>query len=130
MSSALEAFLEHITIIKVQSPATIEAYKNDLLQYEAFLQKEAINSSTEELIAFLASIENKRTLNRKLSAINTFFSFCIKSQFIDNRPKAKLSKTPKTLPKFIEYDEIMHAISLIDTKTWLGKRDRAFLLFL
>ncbi len=130
MSSALEAFLEYITIIKVQSKATVSAYKKDLLQYEDFLKKEAINSTTEELIAFLAQIENKRTLNRKLSAINSFFDFCLKSQFIEDKPKVKLSKMPKTLPKFIEYDTIMHVISLIDESTWLGKRDTAFLLFL
>jgi integrase/recombinase XerD len=130
MSSAVEAFLEYISIIKVQSKATVEAYKNDLLQYEEFLKKEASRSSTEELVAFLAQIENKRTLNRKLSAINAFFSFCLKEQFIDEKPKVKLSKMPQTLPKFIEYDEIIHAITLIDTTTWLGKRDVAFLLFL
>ncbi len=130
MSSAVEAFLEYITIIKVQSTATVAAYKKDLLQYEEFLKKEAINSTTEELITFLAKIENKRTLNRKLSAINSFFDFCVKSAFVEDKPKVKLSKMPKTLPKFIEYDEIMHAISQIDKSTWLGKRDAAFLLFL
>ena len=130
MSSAVEAFLEYISIIKVQSRATVEAYKNDLLQYEDFLKKEASSSSTEDLIAFLAQIENKRTLNRKLSAINAFFSFCMKEQFIHEKPKVRLSKMPQTLPKFIEYDEIIHAISLIDESKWLGKRDAAFLLFL
>ncbi len=130
MSSALEAFLEYIMIIKVQSSATVEAYKSDLIQYETFLKKEAINSSTQELIAFLSQIENKKTLNRKLSAINSFFDFCMRSEFIDEKPKVKLSKTPKTLPKFIEYDEIMQAIACIDQSTWLGKRDSAFLLFL
>ena len=130
MSSAVEAFLEYISVIKVQSLATVVAYKKDLLQYEDFLKKEAINSSTEDLIAFLAQIENRRTLNRKLSAINSFFDFCMKSEFIDEKPKVKLSKIPKTLPKFIEYDQIIHVISHIDESTWLGKRDVAFLLFL
>lgn len=130
MSSAVEAFLEYITIIKVQSSATVSAYTKDLQQYEDFLQKEAINSTTEDLIAFLAQIENKKTLNRKLSAINSFFDFCLKSEFIEDKPKVKLSKTSKTLPKFMEYDEIIHVVSLIDESTWLGKRDAAFLLFL
>ncbi len=130
MSSAVEAFLEYITIIKVQSAATVDAYKRDLQQYEAFLKKEAIHSNTEDLIAFLAQIENPRTLNRKLSAINAFFDFCLKSEFISQKPKVKLSKTPKTLPKFIEYDQIIQAIEQIDQSTWLGKRDGAFLLFL
>ncbi len=130
MSSAVEAFLEYITIIKVQSAATTDAYQRDLRQYEEFLNKEAIDSSSEELIAFLAQIDNPRTLNRKLSAINAFFDFCLKSEFISDKPKVKLSKTPKTLPKFIEYDEILQGVALIDQSSWLGKRDAAFLLFL
>ena len=130
MSPTLEAFLEYIAVIKVQSRATVEAYRNDLLQYEAFLQKAIINSSTEELLSFLSQIENPRTLNRKLSAINAFFSFCVKSEFLDEKPKIKLSKLPQTLPKFLEYDEIIQALSLVDERSWLGKRDIAFVLFL
>ena len=130
MSSAVEAFLEYISIIKLQSSATVHAYKNDLCQYEAFLKKELIVSSTEELISFLSEIENKRTLNRKLSAINAFFSFCVKENFVSVSPKVKLSKMPKKLPLFLEYDEILQGVSLIDQSTWLGQRDVAFLLFL
>ena len=130
MSAAVEAFLEHIAVIKVHSKATVDAYTNDLLQYETFLAKEISASSTEELISFLAQIDNKRTLNRKLSAINSFFDFCIKSQFITEKPNVKLAKTPQTLPKFLEYDQIMQVLSHIDVRGWLGKRDAAFLLFL
>jgi integrase/recombinase XerD len=130
MSPSLEAFLEYISVIKVQSRATIEAYQNDLQQYEDFLGKEIISSNTEEIISFLATIENPRTLNRKLSAINAFFNFSLKSEFIDEKPKIKLSKTPKTLPKFLEYDEIIQAVDLIDQSSWIGKRDAAFILFL
>jgi len=130
MSRSVEAFLEHISLIKVQSRATIEAYGLDLAQYEEFLKKDAINSDTSDLIEFLTTIKNPRTQNRKLSAINAFFSYCMKNEFVDEKPNVKLSKTPKTLPKFIEYDEIMYAIENIDKSSWLGKRDAAFLIFL
>jgi integrase/recombinase XerD len=130
MSRSVEAFLEHISLIKVQSRATIEAYSLDLAQYEEFLQKDAIDSDTTDLIEFLTTIKNPRTQNRKLSAINAFFNYCIKSEFVDEKPNVKLSKVPKTLPKFIEYDEIMCAVDHIDKSSWLGKRDAAFLIFL
>jgi integrase/recombinase XerD len=130
MSRTVDAFLEHISIIKVQSRATVEAYSRDLAQYEEFLKKDAINSDTKDLVNFLTTIKNPRTLNRKLSAINAFFNYCMKNEFVDEKPNVKLSKTPKTLPKFIEYDEIMHAIEHIDKSSWLGKRDAAFLIFL
>ena len=122
--------MEYIAIIKVQSRATVQAYQNDLMQYEAFLGKEIVNSDTDALLSFLSLIENPRTLNRKLSAINAFFDFCKKSHFISETPHVKLSKIPQTLPKFLEYDEIMQGVDLADESAWLGQRDRAFVLFL
>lgn len=130
ISFAVEAFLEYISIVKVLSIHTIKAYKNDLLQFEVFSNKDAIMTTSEDLIAFLATIKNKRTLNRKLSSINAFYDFCLKSDFKLDIPNIKLAKVPKTLPKFLEYDEIKNAISLIDRTTLIGLRDYAFILFL
>ncbi len=130
MSYAVEAFLEYIAIVKVLSSHTIEAYKNDLLQFEVFTKKDAIATSSDELIAFLATIPNSRTLNRKLSSINAFYDFCLKSDFKKERPNIKLAKVPKTLPKFLEYEEIKKHLELIDTTTLKGLRDYAFILFL
>ncbi len=130
MSYAVEAFLEYIAIVKVLSSHTIEAYRNDLLQFEAFTKKDAIATSSDELIAFLATIPNSRTLNRKLSSINAFYDFCMKSDFKKERPNIKLAKVPKTLPKFLEYEEIKKHLELIDTTTLKGLRDYAFILFL
>jgi len=129
-SRQLEAFLEHLELIKLQSPSTIDAYTRDLSQFEEFLQKSALEATTEDIISFLSRFENPRTLNRKLSAINSFFNYCFKENFIENKPSLKLSKLPKTLPKFLEYDEIIFHLERIDTKSWIGLRDRAFIMFL
>ncbi|HIP02669.1 MAG TPA: integrase, partial [Campylobacterales bacterium] len=136
MSNGVEAFLEYISIVKVLSSHTIEAYKNDLLQFEEFTQKDALATSSDDLITFLATIPNSRTLNRKLSSINAFYDFCLKSNFKKDgvplgwRPNIKLAKVPKTLPKFLEYEEIKSHLSLIDMRTLMGLRDYAFILFL
>ena len=130
MSGALEAFLEYILIIKALSPATYEAYRRDLLQFESFLKKDIINADTNDVMAFLSTIEKKSTLNRKLAAINSFFDFCIKYRFIKEKPKLKIAKIPKSLPKYMEYEEFKKKVSLINRNSWIGKRDYAFLLFL
>jgi len=129
-SKQVEAFLEYQRLIKLQSSATVQAYLSDLTQFEEFLQKGAINATTEDLVAFLSNFDNPKTLNRKLSAINSFFNFCIKNEYIDSKPNIKLSKTPKTLPKFLEYDEIKYVVDSIGTNNWIGYRDRAFIMFL
>ena len=130
MSNGVEAFLEYISIVKVLSPHTIEAYTHDLLQFEIFTQKDAISTTSEDLIAFLASFENSRTLNRKLSSINAFYDFCLKSDFTKEKPNVKLAKVPQSLPKFLEYDEVLQGVGLIDKSKLVGLRDIAFILFL
>lgn len=130
MSSGVEAFLEYISIVKVLSAHTVEAYKNDLLQFEEFSKKEALATSSDDLIAFLTTIENPYTLNRKLSSINAFYDFCVKSDFKTDKPRIKLARVPKTLPKFLEYDEIKNRLSLINIDTLTGLRDYVFILFL
>jgi len=130
MSYAIEAFLEYISIVKVLSANTIEAYENDLLQFEEFAKKDIIQTSSEELLAFLSTIKNARTLNRKLSSINAFYDFCMKSDFKTDKPNIKLAKVPQSLPKFLEYEMIQNSLELIDKESVLGLRDHAFILFL
>ena len=130
MSNELEAFLEYITVTKALSKKSVEAYRSDLLFFEEKLQKPLIELDTKSLFFALEAYENKRTLNRKLSAVNAFFDFCYKSQFKEEKTKLRLSKIPKLLPKFLSYEDIQKGLSLIDRSSWIGLRDYALILFL
>ncbi len=130
MSNELEAFLEYISVTKALSKRTIDAYTSDLLSIESILQKPLISLDSKILFTLLSQYKNKRTLNRKLSSLNSFFDFCYKSQFLDKYSKIKLSKTPKLLPKFLSYEEIRIALDSIDKSSWIGLRDYALILFL
>jgi len=130
ISKELEAFLEYIELIKSQSKSTIKAYKSDLEQFEEFLGFGVIDAKSEDILNFLSTIKNPRTMNRKLAAINSFFDFCVKSEFLYDRPKIKAAKLPRTLPKFLEFDEILSATNSIKLDSDIGYRDRAFILFL
>ena len=130
MSNELEAFIEYITVTKALSKRSIEAYKNDLKHIEDALKKPLIKLDSNEVLNFLSEYSNKRTLNRKLSSVNAFFDFCYKSQFADEKNHFKLSKIPKTLPKFLSFNDVRNALSLIDRSSWIGMRDYALILFL
>jgi len=130
LSRYLEAFLEYLLINKGVSKNTYESYKRDLVQFEEFLKKPITEATTEDIIAFLSTIENKRSLNRKLSAINSFFEYAYKYGISENKPKVKQAKIPKTLPKFLTKEEIMNAVNNIEVKTWRDLRDKALILFL
>ena len=130
MSNELEAFLEYISVTKALSPKSVEAYKNDLHSIEETLNKPLIKLDSLSLLSVLSKYKNKRTLNRKLSSVNSFFDFCYKNQFRDEQTKLKFSKIPKLLPKFLTYKEIQGSLELIDRTTWIGLRDYALILFL
>ncbi|WP_024786964.1 MULTISPECIES: tyrosine-type recombinase/integrase [unclassified Lebetimonas] len=131
MSRYLEAFLEYLLINKGVSKNTYDAYKRDLMQFEEFIKKPIIEAESGDVIRFLSEIENKRSLNRKLSAINSFFDFAYKRNFVDEKFKIKQAKLPKTLPKFLNKEEILNSISHINSQSsWFELRDRALILFL
>lgn len=130
MSKELEAFIEYITVIKALSPRTIEAYSHDLNEIENFTHKSLVEIDSNQLFQILGTIENKRTLNRKLSAFNSFLDFCHRNRFDSVSSKFTLSKVPKSLPKYVPYESIHSSLGLIDRSDWIGLRDYAMLLFL
>jgi len=130
MSNELEAFLEYIQVTKALSSRSCEAYQSDLEQIETLLKKPLIKLDTNTILSALAHYDNKRTLNRKLSAINAFFAFCFKSEYRSDKQQIKLSKVPKTLPKFLEYQQIIVGIKTVDQSSWIGVRDAALMMLL
>ncbi len=130
-SRYIEAFLEYLLINKGVSKNTYDAYRRDLSQFEEFFGKDIINATSSDVIAFLSNIENKYSLNRKLSSINSFFSFAYKREYVSEKFKIKQAKIPQSLPKFLTKDEILNAVSHIDINaSWFELRDRALILFL
>ncbi len=130
MSNELEAFIEYISVTRALSKKSVEAYRSDLELIENELRRSLISIDSATLLKFLSQYSNKRTLNRKLSCVNTFFDFCYKSQFAQEHTKLKFAKIPKLLPKFLTYDQIQNALELIDRSRWIGLRDYALILFL
>ncbi|HEX5670280.1 MAG TPA: site-specific integrase, partial [Sulfuricurvum sp.] len=72
MSNELDAFLEYITIVKSLSQKTVSAYRSDLYDIEVKAGKTLISLDSTLIIKTLSTIQNKRTLNRKLSSLNSF----------------------------------------------------------
>ena len=129
-SNLLTAFEEYLSVTKALDTLTVSSYLSDLKQLETHSQKILTKLDTIDVLAFLASFENKRTLNRKLSSINVFFNFCHKQNFTHEKIKIPMAKVPKNLPKYVSNEEILDGINLIDRSTLMGLRDYALILFL
>lgn len=130
MQEQINAFLRYAKIILALSSATIEAYKLDLIQFNDYAKKPLDLIESDDVYKFLATIDNKRTLNRKLASINTFFKWAYEQFLVEDKPSIRSAKTPKSLPHYLNENEVQNGLDLIDTTTELGKRDYAFILFL
>lgn len=130
MSDTLLIYEEYLSVSKALNTQTIQSYISDLIQLRDFSQKSLLSLDTLDILAFLASFENKRTINRKLSSINSFYLFCHKQEFSENHIKIPMAKIPQSLPKYLSYEEIISALASIDRSTVFGLRDYALILFL
>ena len=129
-NNLLEAFEEYASVTKALDTQTVSSYLSDLKQLEASTDKTLTKLDTTDVLQFLASFENKRTLNRKLSSVNAFFHFCHTQDFSHEKIKIPMSKVPKDLPKYVSNSEILEGLQSIDRSTTLGLRDYALILFL
>lgn len=129
-SDILVAFEEYLLIMKSLSSSSISSYMSDLSQFEEQIDKPLTTVTSDDIFGYLSLFPNKRTLNRKLSSINTFFHFCHEYQFDYNKTDIPMAKIPKLLPKYISNDEIMRGLDMIDRSSYIGKRDYALILFL
>ena len=123
-----------------KSPRTITAYKLDLEQFHSFIQRYFENGEVDikgitvlNIRDFFRFLNEKpdcnRSLARKSAALNSFFRYCKRSGFIQNNPMEKI-KRPKyevPLPKFFTEEEVRTLLSIPDTDSPFGIRNKAIL---
>ena len=135
----LNEFLNDLINIEGYSENTIEAYKNDIIEFENFIH-------TEKMAKDLVSIRNKNTprnyvsylaksgissnsIHRKVSSLNSFYNFLVKEEIVENNYflNLELPKVPKRLPSIIKEEEIMMLFEVCNLNDKLGYRDYCIL---
>lgn len=117
LSNAIRQFIAYLTFEKRYSPHTILAYQTDLEQFAQFLkgnfEVELINEvSTPFVRTWLAGLKDEklaaRSLNRKISALKSFYKYLLRQGLAENSPLATLSgpKNPGRLPVYIEQPQL------------------------
>lgn len=91
------------------------------------------NISTHVLRLFFMELQNnkknKKTINRKISSLKTFFIFCKKNNLIEANPaeKIKNNKLGNSLPHPLSYEEVSRFFEQPDVNSYLGLRDRCIM---
>jgi integrase/recombinase XerD len=134
-------FLGYLELERGLSRNTLEAYRSDLQQYGAFLNRQGIDALTVtacQLAAFVTELAQgdggrrpvaPATLQRKTACLRSFYRHLRREQIIDHDPTAEL-RTPRTgarLPKVLTRDEVAQLLSQPRGDSTAALRDRALL---
>jgi integrase/recombinase XerD len=145
LNTQLEKFIYYEEVILGKSYNTIKSYKKDILQFIEYIDKnEGIKDFNEveiitfrSFIAYLNSDSNendekssssvgKRSINRKISALRTFFKYLNEQEIVKNNKVGYISmpKFEKGLPTVLNKDDIDKIRDVINTDKITGVRDR------
>ena len=132
----LLSFLEYLKFEKRYSVNTIQAYEDDLIQFLDFIQitygpTGFPEISTGLIRSWLALLkENKissKTINRKISALKSFFKYLLKTGTIEQTPMFAIisPKVNKRLPVFVDERDMSTLLNNVEfPNTLKGTTDK------
>ncbi len=136
----IQEFLNHLRFERRYSEHTIIAYQNDLAQFGQFLISQfdapALGTITATFIrSWLAEQKedkiSSRTINRKISALKSFFKYCLKTDAIQQSPMGSIvsPRTSKRLPVYVAKKDMEQMFAYLPfSDDWKGKTERLVLL--
>ncbi|MDR1422176.1 MAG: tyrosine recombinase XerC [Coriobacteriales bacterium] len=136
MDTLIDRFLKSLRVERNLSPHTIRAYAGDLASFSAWLIRQGLdveNIDHRTMRHFLAELSQasyaRTTINRRLSALRSFYDWLVESGDIASNPLSVVSgpRQSKTLPAVLGGSDLQHLLSSSDTTTPTGLRDQAFL---
>jgi integrase/recombinase XerD len=142
MKAAIDQFLDYLATEKGASTNTVAAYRNDLSQFETYLNTEHRNGheltpkeiDRDVIVGYVSELKTRSysesTVARKVAAIKSFFGFLTSEGSIEIDPTDSLKspKVGKSLPKPMsvhDIDELLEQPAKRPTPE--ARRDRAML---
>lgn len=140
--SSIETFLEYLKFEKRYSVHTIISYRTDLYDFFNFIEVQygaLSNTQIDQNIirSWLADLKQKnltaKSINRKISALKSFFKYQLKIGEIIASPMSKIisPKNSKRLPVFIKEQEIESLIENLksSTENWKSLNAKMLITF-
>ena len=132
----LKAFIDYLEIEKKYSSNTIVSYNNYLTSFKNFILKEFDLKLLEDsnytnvrswIIYLVDSGNSNKSINRKISSLNSFFKFCLKTGIIKDNPlkNHRSLKTEKKIQLPFSENEMFDVLNKDNfDNTFEGIRDR------
>ena len=118
MSAALDGFLQYLRVERNASSHTVEAYRSDILEFLRRVMEadESFNAWSQvernQARRFVSSLfeagDSKRSIQRKLSALRSFFRYMMRMELLGDNPFLKLPpiKADQPLPLVMSINQI------------------------
>ncbi|WP_299395845.1 tyrosine-type recombinase/integrase [uncultured Gelidibacter sp.] len=129
-------FSEYLLHEKNYSDLTVKAYLTDLESFLKFITQEYGSNSIQDvnyaqirrwIVMLVESKISNRTINRKISSLNSYFKFLIKTEAIQSNPlsKHKALKTTKKVQIPFSQKEMEDVMQILESETdFEGVRNR------
>ena len=113
----IDQFIGYIQAEKRFSALTVEAYRRDVCQFAEYMKEEydvedLTQVKTTQVKSYIVALKEKglvnRSINRKASALRTFYKYCLRENLMEKSPMTgiKALKQPKALVKFVTESDI------------------------
>lgn len=129
-----DTFLSYLARVRNYSPNTAAAYAQDLdcfLIWASNCGVDVLQATHRDFRRFLSSLSGagyaKTTVNRRLSAVRSFYSWLVREGVIESNPAAVVSspKLPKPLPHVLSQEDVEKLLKCADSSTPAGALDAA-----
>ena len=132
---SINKFIDFLLLEKKYSKHTAIAYQKDLETFQLFLSREFPESKVSDvnysqirnwIVELVNTNITNRTINRKVSSLNSYFKFLLKIQSIEINPltKHKALKVNKKLQIPFSEIEITSVLNSIESDSFEGLRDK------
>ena len=133
---SIKSFIDYLQLEKKYSPNTIKAYENDITSFSDYNKNEFDQSSINKvdysqlrswIVKLVESKISNRSINRKISSLNTYYKFLLKIEKIRKNPldNHRALKTKKIIQLPFSEKEVISALDINNFQnSFEGKRDR------
>jgi integrase/recombinase XerC len=132
----IQSFLDYLKFEKRYSRHTLLSYENDLVAFFDFLELQFGSMGLPEIThtfirSWLAALKDAgmtaKTINRKISALRSFFKYALKTGTIAQSPMAKVvaPRNEKRLPQFVADKDIRTLFDYVEfPDSFKGRTER------
>ncbi len=142
IQASIQSFVKFLEYEKRYSPNTILAYSKDIQQFFQFVETTYEETGENEIThyhirAWVVDLLGKdivnRSINRKLSTLNTYFRFLQQRKKVEKNPMLKVvsPKTHKRLPAYVPHEQMESLFFGMNFgNDYCGKRDQLMISML